>query len=136
MADRHVIYKNGAKEIASQLGLSITFMAKYSTEEVGSSCHVHSSLWDPTGEKPLMWEADAPEHQSPAFRGLARRAARVRTGDGVDVRAHRQLLQALPARVVGADCASPGASTTARAASAWSATGRRSGSSRASRAAT
>jgi glutamine synthetase len=69
MADRHVIYKNGAKEIASQLGLSITFMAKYSTEEVGSSCHVHSSLWDPTGEKPLMWEADAPEHQSQAFRG-------------------------------------------------------------------
>jgi glutamine synthetase len=69
MADRHVIYKNGAKEIASQLGLSITFMAKYSNEEVGSSCHVHSSLWDPTGETPLMWEAGAPEHQSPAFRG-------------------------------------------------------------------
>src|SRR6476646_10187405 len=57
MADRHVIYKNGAKEIASQLGLSITFMAKYSTEEVGASCHVHSSLWDPSGEKQLMWEA-------------------------------------------------------------------------------
>jgi glutamine synthetase len=69
MADRHVIYKNGAKEIASQLGLSITFMAKYSTEEVGSSCHIHASLWDPNGEKPLMWEADAPEHQSAAFRG-------------------------------------------------------------------
>ena len=31
MADRHVIYKNGAKEIAAQLGRSITFMAKYST---------------------------------------------------------------------------------------------------------
>ena len=43
MADRHVIYKNGAKEIASQLGRSITFMAKYSSDEVGSSCHVHSS---------------------------------------------------------------------------------------------
>jgi glutamine synthetase len=69
MADRHVVYKNGAKEIASQLGLSITFMAKYSTEEVGSSCHIHSSLWDPTGETPLMWDADAPEHQSAAFRG-------------------------------------------------------------------
>jgi glutamine synthetase len=69
MADRHVIYKNGAKEIASQLGLSITFMAKYSSEEVGSSCHVHSSLWDTTGTVPLMWEAGAPDHQSPAFRG-------------------------------------------------------------------
>src|SRR6266542_2756142 len=39
MADRHVIYKNGAKEIASLTGRSITFMAKYSMEEVGSSCH-------------------------------------------------------------------------------------------------
>jgi glutamine synthetase len=69
MADRHVIYKNGAKEIAGQLGRSITFMAKYSSEEVGSSCHVHSSLWDTTGKVPLMWENDAPDHQSPAFRG-------------------------------------------------------------------
>jgi len=69
MADRHVIYKNGAKEIASQLGLSITFMAKYSSDEVGSSCHVHSSLWDTTATVPLMWEADAPDHQSPVFRG-------------------------------------------------------------------
>ncbi|MGZ4426240.1 MAG: glutamine synthetase family protein, partial [Gaiellaceae bacterium] len=69
MADRHVIYKNGAKEIAGQLGRSITFMAKYSSEEVGSSCHVHSSLWDTTGKVPLMWEADAPDHLSPLFRG-------------------------------------------------------------------
>ena len=49
MADRHVIYKNAAKEIASQYGRAITFMAKYSEAEVGSSCHVHSSLWDADG---------------------------------------------------------------------------------------
>ena len=49
MADRHVIYKNAAKEIASQHGRAITFMAKYSEAEVGSSCHVHSSLWDADG---------------------------------------------------------------------------------------
>ena len=46
MADRHVIYKNGAKEIAGLNGRSLTFMAKYSMDDVGSSCHVHSSLWD------------------------------------------------------------------------------------------
>ena len=68
MADRHVIYKNGAKEIAGQLGRSITFMAKYSLEEVGSSCHLHSSVWSPAGA-PLMWDADAPDHLSPVFRG-------------------------------------------------------------------
>src|SRR5207247_11037844 len=44
-ADDHVIYKNGAKEIAHQEGCSVTFMAKPYHEEVGSSCHIHSSLW-------------------------------------------------------------------------------------------
>ena len=44
-ADDHVVYKNGAKEIAHQEGCSITFMAKPYHTEVGSSCHIHSSLW-------------------------------------------------------------------------------------------
>jgi glutamine synthetase len=45
MADNHVVYKNGAKEIAFLNGCSITFMAKPSHEWIGSSCHIHSSLW-------------------------------------------------------------------------------------------
>jgi glutamine synthetase len=45
MADNHVVYKNGAKEIAHLNGCSITFMAKPYHEQVGSSCHLHSSLW-------------------------------------------------------------------------------------------
>jgi glutamine synthetase len=44
-ADDHVVYKNGAKEIAHQEGCSITFMAKPDHADVGSSCHIHSSLW-------------------------------------------------------------------------------------------
>jgi glutamine synthetase len=44
-ADDHVVYKNGAKEIAHQEECSITFMAKPYHTEVGSSCHIHSSLW-------------------------------------------------------------------------------------------
>ena len=44
MADRHAIYKNGVKEIAALNNRSITFMAKWSMEEVGSSCHLHSSI--------------------------------------------------------------------------------------------
>jgi glutamine synthetase len=43
-ADRHVIYKNGVKEIAHRNGLSVTFMAKPSEKDIGSSCHIHSSL--------------------------------------------------------------------------------------------
>jgi glutamine synthetase len=45
MADNHVVYKNGAKEIAHQNGCSITFMAKPHHDWIGSSCHIHSSLW-------------------------------------------------------------------------------------------
>jgi glutamine synthetase len=43
-ADRHTIYKNGVKEMAFLNGLSATFMAKPSEKDIGSSCHIHSSL--------------------------------------------------------------------------------------------
>ena len=69
MADRHAIYKNAAKEIAGQLGRSITFMAKYDMAECGSSCHIHSSVWSADGETPLMYEAGGTEHMSDVFRG-------------------------------------------------------------------
>jgi glutamine synthetase len=42
-ADHHAIYKNGAKEIAAQQGLALTFMAKPNARE-GNSCHIHYSL--------------------------------------------------------------------------------------------
>jgi glutamine synthetase len=45
-ADRHAIYKNGVKEIAFLNGISATFMAKPSENDIGSSCHIHSSLVD------------------------------------------------------------------------------------------
>ncbi|MEZ5322605.1 MAG: glutamine synthetase family protein [Microthrixaceae bacterium] len=48
MADNHTIYRNGAKEIAAAAGRALTFMAKYDMDEVGSSCHIHSSLWTGT----------------------------------------------------------------------------------------
>jgi glutamine synthetase len=44
-ADNHAIYKNGAKEIAFLHGRSITFMAKPFEDWIGSSCHIHSSLF-------------------------------------------------------------------------------------------
>jgi glutamine synthetase len=47
-ADEHAIYKNGAKEIAAQEGMSISFMAKYDERE-GNSCHIHFSLSDADG---------------------------------------------------------------------------------------
>ncbi|HEX6313131.1 MAG TPA: glutamine synthetase family protein [Acidimicrobiia bacterium] len=68
MADRHSIYKNGAKEIAALNGRSITFMAKYSMAETGNSCHLHSSLWSAEGTEPLDHDEGAPGHLSDPFR--------------------------------------------------------------------
>jgi len=45
MADRHGIYKQCVKEVAEQVGMSVTFMAKYASDRAGSSCHLHLSLW-------------------------------------------------------------------------------------------
>jgi glutamine synthetase len=46
MADRHEIYKQCFKDLADQLGWSVTFMAKFDEKLAGSSCHIHMSLWD------------------------------------------------------------------------------------------
>ncbi|MGA2519420.1 MAG: glutamine synthetase family protein [Acidimicrobiales bacterium] len=53
VADRHLVFKNGVKEIADQCGRSASFMAKWSMGEAGSSCHIHASLWDATTGAPL-----------------------------------------------------------------------------------
>jgi len=47
-ADTHTIYKNAAKEIASQEGMALTFMAKFNERE-GNSCHVHLSVREADG---------------------------------------------------------------------------------------
>src|SRR5712691_2410085 len=68
MADRHVIYKNGVKEIAAQTGRAVTFMAKWSMAEAGSSFHLHSSLWGEDGSKSLMWDESGHHRMSETFR--------------------------------------------------------------------
>ncbi|MFD8918215.1 glutamine synthetase family protein [Streptomyces sp. NPDC088147] len=63
--DQHAIYKNGAKEIASQEGVSLTFMAKYNERE-GNSCHIHLSLQDAHGTNVMA--GDGPGGMSPVMR--------------------------------------------------------------------
>jgi glutamine synthetase len=57
MADNHAVYKNGAKELAHQHGCSITFMAKPDHTWIGSSCHIHASLWR-DGENAFAGESE------------------------------------------------------------------------------
>ncbi len=47
--DNHVIYKTGAKEIAAQEDMALTFMAKFNERE-GNSCHIHLSFRGTDGE--------------------------------------------------------------------------------------
>jgi glutamine synthetase len=50
-ADRNILYKHAAKEIAWAQGKSVTFMAKWDEKHTGSSAHVHVSLWNTDGGK-------------------------------------------------------------------------------------
>ena len=64
MADRHVVYKNGAKEIVAQHGHSLTWMAKVRTDLAGSSFHLHSSVRSTDDDSALFWDEGGPHHMS------------------------------------------------------------------------
>jgi glutamine synthetase len=62
--DNHSIYKTGAKEIADQAGMALSFMAKYDERE-GNSCHVHISLREDGGAN--VFPGEGPHGFSPLF---------------------------------------------------------------------
>lgn len=67
-ADHHSLYKHGVKEIAALNGVAATFMAKWTIEEAGSSCHVHSSIWSADGKESLTFDDTKPDHMTDEFR--------------------------------------------------------------------
>jgi glutamine synthetase len=56
-ADRNILTKHAAKEIANRQDLSVTFMAKWNEKLAGSSMHQHLSLWNLSGEENLFSSA-------------------------------------------------------------------------------
>src|SRR4051812_32755634 len=56
-ADDHAIFKTGLNAMAQQHGMSVTFMAKPDHTWIGSSCHIHSSLWR-DGENAFAGESE------------------------------------------------------------------------------
>ncbi|AII03271.1 glutamine synthetase family protein [Rhodococcus opacus] len=60
MADRHVLFKYGIKQLAHNCDLTVTFMAKPKIDDVGSSCHLHVSMWSVESGQSLCW-SDAPD---------------------------------------------------------------------------
>jgi glutamine synthetase len=72
MADRHVLYKLAAKEIAAREGRALTFMAKVGSELAGNSLHIHLSLMDDAGAPAFAGDLAVQEGRaarvSPTFR--------------------------------------------------------------------
>lgn len=66
MADRHVLFKYGIKELAQRNDLTVTFMAKPKINEVGSSCHLHVSMWDAETGAALSWGKEE-QSMAPVF---------------------------------------------------------------------
>ena len=58
-ADRAVLFKAGAKEIAQQHGIMASFMAKWDAKLPGCSGHVHQSLWDENKKQNLFYDEQA-----------------------------------------------------------------------------
>lgn len=69
MADRHTVFKYGAKQIAAQEARAITFMAKFASDRAGSSFHLHTSLWDAAGQQNLFADAEGESRLFQSFLG-------------------------------------------------------------------
>jgi glutamine synthetase len=65
-ADRGILFKAGAKEIAARFGIIPSFMAKWHPALPGCSGHIHQSLSD--GRKNLFHDAKGSHAMSPLFR--------------------------------------------------------------------
>ncbi len=127
MADNHVVYKNGAKEIAHLNGCSITFMAKPDHTGIGSSCHIHARC----GAATRACSPASRRRSSSSSPGRSRARASSRSSS------RRRSTRTSASRPgAGRRRPSPGATTTAPAASASSARARRCGPRRGSRAPT
>ena len=61
-ADHHTIAKHAVKEIAWQHERAVTFLPKWHGNRVGSSSHVHQSLWK--DDSPVFFDADRPHGMS------------------------------------------------------------------------
>ena len=67
-ADRAALFKTLFKQLCSDYGYSVTFMAKWNAELPGSSGHMHQSLWDSSGSRNLF----APEGKGEALSSLGK----------------------------------------------------------------
>lgn len=66
-ADRGVLFKTGAKEIAQRFGIMPSFMAKWNSDLPGCSGHIHQSLWDLDKKQNLFYDKNNQYKMSETF---------------------------------------------------------------------
>ncbi len=99
-ADRALLFKTGAKEIGARFGIMPSFMAKWSAQYPGCSGHLHQSLTD--GKKNLFFDAKGRHSMSKLFESYLAGPGHVPDGNGADVLADDQQLQAAGRWLLGA----------------------------------
>ncbi|VAW38332.1 glutamine synthetase family protein [hydrothermal vent metagenome] len=67
-ADRAVLFKTGAKEIAKKHGIIASFMAKQAESLPGCSGHIHQSLWDIGKKENLFYDGSDKDNMSNIFK--------------------------------------------------------------------
>lgn len=67
MADRHIIYKTGAKDIASQQQKAISFMAKIRDDQAGNGFHIHTSILDANSDQNAFYDKTSDTGRAPLF---------------------------------------------------------------------
>lgn len=68
MADRHILYKTGAKDIASQQEKAISFMAKIINEQAGNGFHIHTSIVDAENGENVFYDKESDMGMSNIFK--------------------------------------------------------------------
>ncbi len=103
MADRHAVYKQCLREVADQMDISVTFMAKFAADGAGSSCHIHLSLWHEDDNAFAGSEPIGPVQASATLSLVLGRVAASRPRSDGLLRADDQRLQTLSGRLLGAN---------------------------------
>ncbi|MBA2450196.1 MAG: glutamine synthetase [Chloroflexi bacterium] len=70
-ADNQILYRETVRGVAYKHGFFASFAPKPWPEQAGNGCHMHLSVWDPSGEENLFFDRSAPYQLSRLGRQFA-----------------------------------------------------------------
>ena len=70
-ADNQILYRETVRGVAYKHGFFASFAPKPWPEQAGNGCHMHLSVWDPSGEENIFFDRSAPYQLSRLGRQFA-----------------------------------------------------------------